>query len=45
MYKMFTFYMLNVLKKYIIYIQDLCQSKLSTADFALFLVATATTAV
>jgi hypothetical protein len=27
------------------YIQDLCQSRLSTADYALFLVASATTAV
>jgi hypothetical protein len=30
---------------YINYIKDLCQSRLSTADYALFLVASATTAV
>jgi hypothetical protein len=37
--------MLNTLKIYIQYIQGLCQSRLSTADFAIFLVASATTAV
>jgi hypothetical protein len=30
---------------YVKYIQDLCQSKLSTEDYALLLVASATTAV
>jgi hypothetical protein len=40
---MFAFYMLNMLKIYVQYIEGLCQSRLSTADFALFLVASATT--
>jgi hypothetical protein len=37
--------MLNALKMYIQYIEGLCQSRLSTADYALFLVVSATTAV
>jgi hypothetical protein len=44
-YKIFTFYMLNMIKTPIQYIQGLCQSRLSTADYAIFLVASATTAV
>jgi hypothetical protein len=38
------FHMLLQVNTYTIYIQGLCQSRLSTADYALFLVAFATTA-
>jgi hypothetical protein len=45
MYRIFIFYMLNMLINiYIKYIQGLCQSRISTADYALFLVASATRA-
>jgi hypothetical protein len=43
---MFTFYMFHMLLNvYIYYIQALCQYRLSTADYALFLVASTATAV
>jgi hypothetical protein len=44
-YKIFTLYMLDMIKIHKQYIQGLCQSRLSTADYALFLVASATTEV
>jgi hypothetical protein len=44
MYKIFTFHMLNMLKN-VYTILSFCQSRLSTTDFALFLVASATMAV
>jgi hypothetical protein len=41
-YKVFTYYMLDKIEIHIQYIQGLCQSRFSTADYALFLVASAT---
>jgi hypothetical protein len=38
MWRIFTFYILNMLKIYIKYIQGLCQSRLSKADYTLFLI-------
>jgi hypothetical protein len=44
-YKIFIFYMIYMFKIHMQYMQGLCQSGLRTADYALFLVASATTAV